>query len=180
MCRYQSDDECKVRVEVRFFNDKEEWVHIRGSPYSASFKEGTPASDNLLNGSAMERQIKKELERLQGDLTNCKKETITKDKDLKDVKVLLTVKDNVDQTMKNTNKITLDIDQLDEALKLFVKNKQAKDSQVKQFTKVNKDWNDLKTQIKNVKKEIAPLVANENEKNNGNIKKLEEDILQFT
>jgi len=31
-----------------------------------------------------------------------------------------------------------------------------------------------------VKKEIAPLVAGENDKNNANIKKLEEDINQFT
>lgn len=128
----------------------------------------------------MDRQIKKELDRIQNRLTTTKKETITKDKDMKDVKVLLGVKDQVDETMKNSDKITLEIDQLDESLKLFVKNKQAKDSQVKSFTKINKDWNDLKVTLKNVKKEIAPLVANENDKNNANIKKLEEDITQFT
>lgn len=71
----------------------------------------------------MERQIKKELDRISANLLETKKETVTKDKDMKDVKVLLGVKDQVDNTIKNTERITLEIDQLDEGLKLFVKNK---------------------------------------------------------
>lgn len=41
----------------------------------------------------MERQIKKELDRISANLLETKKETVTKDKDMKDVKVLLGVKD---------------------------------------------------------------------------------------
>jgi len=45
---------------------------------------------------------------------------------------------------------------------------------------MNKDWVDLKKQCKDTKKEIAPIVTQENDKNNFNIKKLEEDITHFT
>jgi len=46
-----------------------------------------------------------------------------KDKDLKDVKVLLSIKETTEGIIKNTDKYTLEIDQLDESLKLFHKNK---------------------------------------------------------
>jgi len=72
-----------------------------------------------LTGTAMDRHIKKELERLTALMTDNKKELNTKDKDLKDVKALLKVKENVEQTIKDTDLITLNIDQLDESLKLF-------------------------------------------------------------
>lgn len=39
-----------------------------------------------------------------------KKELNTKDKDLKDVKALLKVKENVEQTIQDTDLITLNID----------------------------------------------------------------------
>lgn len=44
------------------------------------------------------------------------------------------------------------------------------------LTKLNKNWVDLKKLSKDTKKEITPLVNQENDKNNLNIKKLEEDI----
>jgi len=45
--------------------------------------------------------------------------------------------------------------------------------------KLSKDWTDLKKICKDTKKEIAPIVAQEKDKNNFNIKRLEEDITQF-
>ena len=42
------------------------------------------------------------------------------------------------------------------------------------------EWASLKKLAKDVKKEIAPLVQNENEKTINLIKKLEEDLKQFT
>jgi hypothetical protein len=58
--------------------------------------------------------------------------------------------------------------------------KVAKDSQVKSLGKVNKDWIDLKKVAKDTKKEITPLVKDENDTNNFKIKQLEEAITQFT
>jgi len=48
------------------------------------------------------------------------------------------------------------------------------------LTKVNKDWTDLKKVAKDTKKEITPLVKDEQDTNNFKIKKLEEEITQFT
>lgn len=44
----------------------------------------------------MDKHIKKELERLTAIMTDNKKELNTKDKDMKDVKALLKVKENVE------------------------------------------------------------------------------------
>jgi dynein heavy chain len=45
---------------------------------------------------------------------------------------------------------------------------------------VNKDWGDLKKIAKDTKKEITPLCKEEQDTNNFKIKKLEEEITQFT
>jgi dynein heavy chain len=63
---------------------------------------------------------------------------------------------------------------------LFAAQKLSKESQIKALTKLNSDWANLKKMSKDVKKEIAPLVAGEMDLNNFNIKKLEEDITLFT
>jgi len=50
---------------------------------------------------------------------------------------------------------------------------------VKGLGVINKHWVDLKKTCKETKKEIQPLVAQEQDKNSSNIKKLEEDITLF-
>ena len=52
-------------------------------------------------------------------MTLTKKDVNTKDKDMKDVKQLLGVKETVEGIVNNSNNTTLSIDQLDEALLLF-------------------------------------------------------------
>lgn len=51
-----------------------------------------------MTGPVMDKQIKKELERLQSFMADSKKEIATGDKDLKNVKVLLKVKEKVEST----------------------------------------------------------------------------------
>ena len=82
-------------------------VPIRGSPYSASFVPGLKAADNTMIGSIMDKYLKKEIDRLNNYMVDSKKEIMTKDKDLKDVKALLKVKDNVDSVINQTDNITL-------------------------------------------------------------------------
>jgi hypothetical protein len=103
-------------------------VPIRGVPFTASFKGTASSKDNLLTGSAMDKHIKKELERLTNLMSETKKELTTKDKDLKDVKALLKVKEHVEETQANTDLITLNIDQLEESLKLFSAARLSKDT----------------------------------------------------
>jgi len=96
ICKYQCDHEGDVMIDIQFMNDKEQFVPIRGVPFKASFSAEAVSKDNLLTGSAMDKHIKKELERLTTLMNDNKKELNTKDKDLKDVKALLKVKENVE------------------------------------------------------------------------------------
>jgi len=170
-CSYTMPNEGKVRIEILFRDDKENMVHIRGSPYKASFSNTAKPSENVMCGGALERHIKAEITRLQTLMTESKRDVNTKDKDLKDVKQLLSVKETIESIQKNTDVITLNIDQLDEALLLFQNNKMPKiENHIKNYNKVNKEWKELKDIQKSVKKEIAPMVAQEADKNTHNIK----------
>ena len=70
----------------------------------------------------------------------------------------------------------LRLDCLDESLKMFQEHQIAKDSQLKQIKKLFDEWTGLKKLSKDIRKEISPLVANENEKTINMIKKFEEDL----
>ena len=118
-CKYIMPEEGKVRVEVLFEDDKQNMVHIRGSPYKASFNSAAKPAENSMTGGALERHVKAEIQRLQDYMTLTKKDVNTKDKDMKDVKQLLGVKETVEGIVNNSDKTTLSIDQLDEALLLF-------------------------------------------------------------
>jgi dynein heavy chain len=180
-CKYTMPDEGKVRVEILFEDDKQNMVHVRGSPYKASFSASAKPAENTMTGGALERHVKAEIQRLQDYMTTSKKECNTKDKDLKDVKQLLGVKETVEGIVANADKTTLTIDQLDEALILFQNAKVPKiDNHIKNFNKANKEWKELKDMQKVVKKEIMPLVGAEKDKNTHNIKNLEDSIVQFT
>jgi len=96
--RYQVDDECTVNIEIKFLNDKDQMVQIRGSPFQASFRNTASSKDNQLIGTAMDKHIKRELDRLTNLMIDSKKELGTKDKDMKDVKVLLRIKEFVEET----------------------------------------------------------------------------------
>ena len=63
-----------------------------------------------MTGGAMAKQISKEIERLTNHIGELKKEVITKEKSMKDVKVLLSVKDKVEETFNTTDNISLEID----------------------------------------------------------------------
>lgn len=81
------------------------------------------------------------------------------------------MKETVENIKSNEEKTTLTIDQLDEALLLFQNAKVPKiDNQIKAYTKITKEWKELKDIQKHVKKEIAPLVQQEQERNTFNIK----------
>ena len=179
MCKYTCEEECNVEIDIKFLNDKDQMVPIRGVPFAASFNAAAVSKDNLMIGTAMDKHVKKEIDRLMNLMQDTKKELTTKDKDLKDVKALLRVKEHAESTVKDTDLITLNIDQLDESLKLFQAHKLSKDAQLKSLTQINKFWGDVKKICKDTKKEIAPLVSQENDKNTFNIKRLEEDITQF-
>jgi hypothetical protein len=81
-------------------NDKEQLVPIRGSPYHAEFINEGKATDNSLTGGIMAKQIQKELERLTNTLSETRKTTITKGKELDDIKVVLNIKEAIEIVRK--------------------------------------------------------------------------------
>jgi len=90
----------------------------------------------------------------------------TKDKDLTDIKQLISVVDAVNQVNERSDETLLALDQLEETLNFLAVKGNAKESQIKQTKKLFDDWNNLKKLAKDIKKEVAPLVSSETQKNN--------------
>jgi len=60
-----------------------------------------------MTGTAMDKYIKRQLEGIQNEINDNKKEINTKDKDLKDVKALLRIKEKVESTVTSVESVTL-------------------------------------------------------------------------
>lgn len=182
ICRYSAVQEGEVEIRILFQDDKGNMVPLRGSPYKAGMKAGFKENDGKMVGEALKKYISSEIKRLQELMSSTKNEINTKDKDkdMTNVKQLLKVKENVENTQAEQENINLQIDQLDESIKLMLDNKKIKEADQKSFLTINKNWQDVKKMAKDVKKEIQPLVDHEKENNNKNIKTLEEEITHFT
>lgn len=162
-------------------DDKENMVPIRGSPYIAKFVPGAKPADNLMTGPVMVTNFKEELTGLT-ELMQAKEKAINlKDKDLKNVKALLGVKTEVEAVATKSDNVNLQIDQLAETMILFGNQKvNIPKDQTTKFNKLNGTWANIKKSAKEVQKTIKPLVVQENDINNHNIKMLEEHITTFT
>lgn len=98
--------------------------------------------DGKMVGDSMKKYISAEIKRLQDLMQTTKNEINTKDKDkdMSNVKQLLKVKENVEHTQLQQENINLQIDQLDESIKLLLENKKIKESDQKSFLNINKNW----------------------------------------
>jgi hypothetical protein len=63
-----------------------------------------------------------------------------KDKDIDDVKVLISVKDNMETIFLKNDEVTLTLDQLDESLKFLASNGTTKEKETKQTKKLFDEW----------------------------------------
>lgn len=100
--RYTAQEETDVHINVDFLNDKGVMVPLRGSPYKAKMKPGFKATDGVMIGEALKKYISTEIKRLQELMQMTKNEINTKDKDkdMSNVKQLLKVKENVENTQE--------------------------------------------------------------------------------
>ena len=55
--KYQVEEECEVKIEILFEDDKGKMVPLRGSPYKASFNPKSNPQANTLTGGAMSKYI---------------------------------------------------------------------------------------------------------------------------
>ena len=81
-----------------------------------------------------------------------------KDNDLSNVKVLIGVKDKIEDVKKKNDEVQLNLDQLEESLRLLSTVGNAKDKQIKENKKLFDEWVSVKKLAKDMDKEIKPLV----------------------
>ena len=174
---YQVDEPILTVVDVQLFNDGLE-IPLRGTPFKVTFEESTAKNQNKLTGPLMDKYIKRQLEFIKTfieektDGVQC-----TEDKDVEhDVKNLIAVKDNVEEVQNRHEETVLDLDKLDESLKLFHSQGLVKDAQLKQMKKLFDGYAQLKKRAKETKKEIEPFVENESDKNKNIIKRHEDSL----
>lgn len=155
--KYTVEEESEVEVHVSLMV-KEEPQSIRGSPYVASFNTTAKPSDNTLVGALMQAHFKQEMNDLADYMSKKEKSIATKGKDLQDVPVLLTIKEEIEDVFKNEGKTTLKIDQLEESSKMFGAAVPKVKVDSSKFGKIVTNWNNVKNNAKGTKKTIAPIV----------------------
>lgn len=178
---YECPEPGDVKVDITFENDKQKMVPIRGSPYQASFTDAAAASVNEVGSSLVSKYVTHSLEQITDFISQTSKGINLKDKDVQnDVKELISVKEHVETVTARNEEIILWLDCVDETLKYFHKHEKAKEAQMRSIKKAFDNWAHLKKLAKETKKEIASAVENEREKTKASIKKLEEDVKNYT
>ena len=110
--KYTAEEACDVKIEILFKDDKENMVPLRGSPYTANFSAKGTANSNILTGPAMREFVAAQLEQIGNYISDSQKGSNIKDKDINDVKVLISVKDIVDEVNSQNDKTILRLDAL--------------------------------------------------------------------
>jgi hypothetical protein len=106
----------------------------------------------------MQAHFKQEMNDLADYMSKKEKSIATKGKDLQDVPVLLTIKEEIEDVFKNEGKTTLKIDQLEESSKMFGAAVPKVKVDSSKFGKIVTNWNNVKNNAKGTKKTIAPIV----------------------
>ena len=134
--KYQLDTEEEVSITVLFKDEQGNMVPVRGSPYNASFNANTNPNANNLTGPALTKHITRQIENLQSFMKETAAGASTKDKDFSDVKVLIDIKDHYELVFNEKDSVTLQLDQLEESLRLLQVHGIAKESQIKATKKL--------------------------------------------
>lgn len=117
--KYMVEEEAECKIDILFEDDKGKWVPLRGCPYRSAFTAKSSANVNNLTGPAMGKYIATELEQIHTFISETSKGGTTKDKNIQDVKTLISVKDSVDSVFTLNDEIVLRLDCLDESLRMF-------------------------------------------------------------
>ena len=126
--KYMVDTECEVIIEVTFLDDKGKIVPVRGSPYAATFVEGLKPEMNHTFGPCLPKCTSKAIEQVSSWMKETSNAANIKDKNLEDIKVLISVVDAVKQVNDQNDSMMLQLDQLEETLSLLMTHNMAKES----------------------------------------------------
>lgn len=169
--------ESELTVEVQFEDENKQITHIRGSPFRPYFKNGVSAKNNEPIGPAMNHFINSTISELE-EFINLTQDGINiKHKHLgDDVKGLLKVKKHIEDVEERGDEVLLKMDELHESLQMYEKRDHPKDLEIKKLKKLSENWVSLQKKAKEVKKDIAPMVALEADKCKQQIKNFEEEL----
>ncbi len=176
--KYNCKKPGKVKVEVKFKNEKGIMEIVRGFPYYTTLvPDGLTPAHNKLDGPMIIDNVHKTLDELESYMKDTLVGASSKDKDIKNnVKTLLKVKEHVRVIESRKDEIALKLDVIDEALKLFHKQGRHKDPDTKKLRDLTKTWNDVQNLAKVTKKEIKSVVEQEQDKTQQKVKSFEEQM----
>eukprot|EP00831_Metopus_contortus_P040903 TRINITY_DN3203_c0_g1_i8.p1 TRINITY_DN3203_c0_g1~~TRINITY_DN3203_c0_g1_i8.p1 ORF type:complete len:745 (+),score=131.71 TRINITY_DN3203_c0_g1_i8:493-2727(+) len=144
--KYKNERPGKVKLEVKFRNEKGILEPLRGSPFYTNFVEDenlTPAH-NKLEGPMVVDNTQKMIEELERFMKETLSGASTKDKPIKEnVKVLLKVKEHVRSVDTNKDSIILRLDAIEESLKMLSHQSRPKETFSKRLRELNKNWNEV-------------------------------------
>ena len=170
----------KVNIKVSFKDDKGKFVEVRGSPYTASFVAQAEKHANSLTGPHLNAHLTNEIANLQAFMKETAQGANIKDKDITDVKVLIGVKDKIDEVKNKNDDLQLQLDQLEETLRMLSSHNVPKDKQMKEYKKLTDDFTSLKKLAKDMEREIKKNVEQETSNNAKQIQALEDTMKKFT
>jgi len=178
LVKYTAKKAGRVKIEVKFKNEKGVMEIIRGSPFYTVFtEEGLTPAHNKLDGPMIMENIHKTLEELDQFMKESITGAATKDKDIKgNVKILLKIKECVRVVESRKDELSLKLDVVEEALKLFAKQNRHKESDSRKLRELTKQWNEVQKIARDTKKEIKSVVEQEQDRTGQNVKAFEEKL----
>jgi len=105
--KYVVEQECDVIIDVTFLDDKGKIVPVRGSPYSATFVAGIKPEMNHMFGPCLPKCTSKSIDQVSSWMKETSHAANIKDKNLEDIKVLISVVDAVKQVNDQNDSMML-------------------------------------------------------------------------
>ena len=170
-----------VTVEVMFEDEKLQTNHIRGSPFSPSFRVGVNPKNNDPIGPTMSHFITGILGELETFISSTADGINIKGKQVsEDVKQLLKIKKHIEEVEERGDFVVLKMDEITESLNMFERENNSREVESRKLKKLAENWGGLQKKAKEVKKDIAPNVATESDKCKGQIRNFEEELKTYS
>ena len=143
-----AEEVSNVKIDINFKDENGIWVPIRGCPYRACFSHLNDKRNNDLKGTYLQNKVIKELNDIEKDIVDSKNaiNIKSKDRDLSDVEVLLSVKSNLQRINQTREEVFLKIEIIEQTLQTLAtenNDPNRNSSDLKKAIKLKDDWNNL-------------------------------------
>lgn len=174
-------NEGDINIQVLFEDEKLDQLHIRGSPFTASFMKGASVKNNDPLGPLMSQFISGTLANLEHFIQATQDGITIKNKAFsEDVRGLLKIKGHIEDVESQADHVLLKMDELNETLNMFERMDIHKETEHRKLRRLIDSWVSLQKQAREAKKDIAPAVNTESEKTKQQIKNFEEELKVYS